>query len=125
MKKHIYFIEDVNSHLDTESKKGAFSHFIYTAVVITESDFVKAKELRTFISNKFWEGSPLKSSKIEINKRLQIIETYKNVDFEVFNLIIDKGKIKNKHLENKTVFHKVLKIIFGYLNKYLISLALN
>lgn len=51
--KHIYFVEYVNSHLDTESKKGIFSHFIYKAVVINESDLVKAKELRTFISNKF------------------------------------------------------------------------
>ena len=37
-KAYIYFDEYGNSHLDTESKNGTFSHFIYTAVVINEND---------------------------------------------------------------------------------------
>ena len=110
--KHIYFVEYVNSHLDTESKKGIFSHFIYKAVVINESDLVKAKELRTFISNKFWQGSLLESSKIDISKRLQIVETFKGVAFAVFSLIINKRKIKNEQSPLKRPWALKILLIF-------------
>ncbi|GGK40415.1 MULTISPECIES: DUF3800 domain-containing protein [Flavobacteriaceae] len=111
-KAYIYFDEFGNSHLDTESKKGTFSHFIYTAVVINENDLNKAKELRTFISNKYRQGSPLKSSKLDINKRLNIIEEFSSIDFGIFSFIIDKRKIDNKNLEDKTVFYKFFQRLF-------------
>jgi hypothetical protein len=119
-KAYIYFDEYGNSHLDTESKKGTFSHFIYTAVVINENDLDKAKELRAFVSKKFRQGSPLKSSKLEINKRLQIIDTFKGIDFGVFSLIIDKRKIENENLEDKTVFYKFFQRLFltQFVEKY-------
>lgn len=119
-KAYIYFDEFGNTHLDTEAKNGTFSHFIYTAVVIDEKDIQKAKDLRLEISNKFRQGSPLKSSKINIEKRLKIISEFKKADFGVFSLVIDKRKIDNKNLEDKTVFYKFFQRLFltQFVEKY-------
>lgn len=119
-KAYIYFDEFGNSHLDTDSKCGTFSHFIYTAVVINEKDLQKAKDLRQEISNKFRQGSPLKSSKLNIDKRLKMISEFKKNDFGVFSLIIDKRKIDNKNLEDKTVFYKFFQRLFltQFVEKY-------
>lgn len=119
-KAYIYFDEYGNSFLDTESKLGTPSHFIYTAVVIDEKDIEKAKILRQEISNKYRQGSPLKSSKLKIEKRLNIITEFKNLDFGIFSLVIDKRKIDNKNLEDKTVFYKFFQRIFltQFVEKY-------
>jgi len=111
-KAYIYFDEFGNAFLDTESKLSTPSHFIYTAVVIDEKDIEKAKDLRQSISNQFRQGSPIKSSKLNIEKRLKIISEFKKIDFGVFSLVIDKRKIDNKNLEDKTVFYKFFQRIF-------------
>lgn len=111
-KAYIYFDEFGNPFLDTETKLGTPSHFIYTAVVIDEKDIEKAKELRKSISNKYRQGSPLKSSKLNIEKRLKIISEFKKADFGIFSLVIDKRKIDNKNLEDKTVFYKFFQRLF-------------
>lgn len=119
-KAYIYFDEYGNSFLDTESKKGTFSHFIYTAVVIDEKNINKAKELRKLISDKYRQGSPLKSNKIKIDKRLKIISEFNKTDYGIFSLVIDKRKIENKNLENKTVFYKFFQRLFltQFVEKY-------
>ncbi len=111
-KAYIYFDEFGNSHLDTESKKGTFSHFIYTAVVIDEKDIHKTTDLRKKISQKYRQGSPLKSSKLSIYNRLEIISEFKEMDFGIFSLVVDKRKIDNINLEDKTVFYKFFQRLF-------------
>jgi hypothetical protein len=119
-KAYIYFDEFGNSHLDTESKAGTFSHFIYTAVVINEDNLDKARVIRENISQKYRQGSPLKSSKINITKRLKIIEEFNELDYGVFSLIIDKRKIDNKNLEDKQTFYKFFQRLFlkQFVNRY-------
>ncbi len=119
-KAYIYFDEFGNPHLDTESKAGTFSHFIYTAVVIDEKDLKKAKDLRTEISNKFRQGSPLKSNKLPLEKRIRMITQFKEVSFGIYSLVIDKRKIENKNLEDKTVFYKFFQRLFltQFVEKY-------
>lgn len=111
-KAYIYFDEFGNSFLDTESKAGTPSHFIYTAVVIDEKDINKVKELRSHISKKYRQGSPLKSSKTTIDNRLKIISEFNQTDFGIFSLVVDKRKINNENLTDKTVFYKFFQRLF-------------
>ncbi|MBA6315675.1 DUF3800 domain-containing protein [Cellulophaga baltica] len=119
-KAFIYFDEFGNSHLDTGSKKGTFSHFIYTAFVIDGNDLEKTKEIRDELSKKYRQGSPLKSSKVNIENRLAIISKIKEVPYAIFSLVIDKRKIENKNLEDKTVFYKFFQRLFltQFVEKY-------
>ena len=119
-KAYIYFDEFGNPFLDTETKLGTFSHFIYTAVVIDEKDIEKARELRQRISNEYRQGSPLKSNKLKLEKRLKIISEFKKADFGIFSLVIDKRKIDNENLEDKTVFYKFFQRLFltQFVEKY-------
>ncbi|MDT0678789.1 DUF3800 domain-containing protein [Autumnicola musiva] len=111
-KAYIYFDEFGNPFLDTETKAGTPSHFIYTAVVIDESNLEKAKEIRQELSDKFRQGSPIKSVKVKIKNRLKMISEFKKMDFGIFSLVVDKRKIDNENLEDKTVFYKFFQRLF-------------
>lgn len=111
-KAYIYFDEFGNPFLDTETKLGTPSHFIYTAVVINESNLEKAKAIRKELSDKYRQGSPLKSNKIKTIDRLKMITEFKKMDFGIFSLVVDKRKIDNEYLEDKTVFYKFFQRLF-------------
>ncbi|MDA8956433.1 DUF3800 domain-containing protein [Flavobacteriales bacterium] len=120
-KAYIYFDEYGNTHLDTESKSGTFSHFIYTAIVIDENNLEKAIDIRQKVSDNYRQGSPLKSSKkLPIDKRLKMITEFNELDFGIFSLVIDKRKIDNKNLEDKKTFIKFFQRLFlkQFVNRY-------
>lgn len=119
-KAYIYFDEFGNAFLDTESKIGTPSHFIYTAIVVDEKDIDKVRNLRKEISNEFRQGSPIKSNRIKIENRLKIIDKFKNADFGIFSFVVDKRKIDNENLKDKTIFYKFFQRLFltQFIEKY-------
>ena len=117
-KAKIYIDEFGNTHLDLV-KKGTFSHFVYTAVIISEDQEVKARELRKIICHKFRLGPNIKSKNIGDNKhfqkRLDILKfIVENLNFTIDTLIIDKSKIDNEKggLKYKRVFYKYFQKLF-------------
>lgn len=109
MKKVYVFIDEFgNSHLDL-SKSGTFSHFIYTAVAISEEDLEKANQLRDFISKKYFQSRPIKSSSIPndekgFKKRLEVLAEFKKLNFLIFSLVVNKSKSKSDGLSQKNHF---------------------
>ena len=117
-KVYIYFDEFGNTHLETE-REGSFSHFVYCAFMITESNLNKARVLRDKISEKYFQGSDIKSNNISnnnkgINKRINILKDLRQLDFIIYVLVINKSEIIGEGLKQKDVFIK-------YFQKLLIS----
>lgn len=117
-KAKIYIDEFGNTHLDL-SKKGTFSHFVYTSVIISEDQEEKARELRKEICHKFRLGPNIKSNNLGDKKyfkrRLDILKyLVENLDFTIDTLIIDKSKIDNEKggLMHKQVFYKYFQKLF-------------
>lgn len=112
---NIYIDEFGNSHLDL-SKKGTFSHFVYTSVVLPTSDAHKANELRESICKNFKLGPNIKSSNIKdkhFYKRLNILtELVTKLDFSIDVLVIDKSKIDSEGLKQKRTFYKYFQSLF-------------
>jgi hypothetical protein len=94
------------------------THFIYSAIVIKESNIKKALKVRDDISNLFFKGQILKSSsKVLRNEdiRLKVLDyLIKNLNFVVYLMVIDKEKLdKGKGgLRFKEVFYKYFQKIF-------------
>ncbi|WP_158285115.1 DUF3800 domain-containing protein [Arenibacter aquaticus] len=117
-KAKIYIDEFGNTHLDL-SKKGTFSHFVYTAVIISEDQEEKARKIRKEICCKFRLGSNIKSKNLGdkkyFQKRLDILKyLIENLDFTIDVLIIDKSRIDNEKggLKHKQVFYKYFQKLF-------------
>ena len=104
-----------NTHLDL-SKGGTFSHFIYTSVIIKDTDTEKAYTLITEICRKYKLGTELKSSNIKgkaFHKRKNIlIELLEKLDFIVDIMVIDKSKISSNGLKTKQIFYKYFQSLF-------------
>lgn len=119
----IFIDEFGNTHLDL-SKKGTFSHFIYTSVIIKDSDTAKARKVLTEICSKFKLGENLKSSNIKtknFKKRKDILlELLEKLDFVVDVMVIDKSKISSDGLRIKRIFYKYFQSLFveKYNNRY-------
>ena len=94
------------------------THFIYTAIVIKESNLENALKVRDDISNKFCQGQIIKSSSKplrNIENRINAIEYLtSNLNFIVYAFVIDKEKLsKDKGgLRFKEVFYKYFQKIF-------------
>lgn len=116
-KVFIYGDEFGTSTLKTNDVKN-ITHFIYTAIVIKESNLENALKVRNHISNTFFQGQIIKSSsKIlrNIENRINAIEYLtSNLNFIVYAFVIDKEKLsKDKGgLRFKEVFCKYFQKIF-------------
>ena len=116
-KVFIYGDEFGTSTLKTNDVKN-ITHFIYTAIVIKESNLENALKVRNHISNTFFQGQIIKSSsKIlrNIENRINAIEYLtSNLNFIVYAFVIDKEKLsKDKGgLRFKEVFYKYFQKIF-------------
>jgi len=104
-----------NAHLDL-SKNGTFSHFIYTSVIIKDSDSEKALKILKEICSKYRLGSDLKSSNIKskfFKRRKDIlIDLIEKLDFVVDIMVIDKSQINSQGLGIKKVFYKYFQSLF-------------
>ena len=94
------------------------THFIYSAIVIKESNIHKALKVREDLSNLFFKGQILKSSsKVLRNEeiRLKVLDyLIKHLNFVVYVMVIDKEKLDNEKggLRFKEVFYKYFQKIF-------------
>lgn len=94
------------------------THFIYSAIVIKESNIEKALIIRNELSNLFFKGHILKSSsKVLKNEetRIKVLDyLINNLNFVVYLLVIDKEKLNDKKggLRFKEVFYKYFQKIF-------------
>ncbi len=95
------------------------THFVYTAIVIKESQLQKALKVRDEISEKFFKGNVLKSNSKLLNRkkgtRLEVLDyLIKNLNFIVYLLVIDKAKLDKEKggLRFKEVFYKYFQKIF-------------
>lgn len=119
----IFIDEFGNTHLDL-SKKGTFSHFIYTSVIIKDTDIDKARKLLKEICIKYRLGENLKSSNIKnknFKKRKDILmEFLEKLDFVVDVMVVDKSKLFGDGLKIKKTFYKYFQSLFieKYNNKY-------
>ncbi len=123
---NVYIDEFGNAHLNL-SKAGTFSHFVYTAIVIKRENIQEAYKLRYEISKKFLQGHPIKSSSRALSnddrgfqKRLNILQYLRSLDFIIFSLVIDKKKIDGDGLKYKDVFYKYFNKVFlkGFVKTY-------
>jgi len=94
------------------------THFIYSAIVIKESNIHQALKVRKDLSNLFFKGQILKSSsKVLRNEetRLKVLDyLIKHLKFVVYVMVIDKEKLHKEKggLRFKEVFYKYFQKIF-------------
>ncbi|SMO41963.1 Protein of unknown function [Chryseobacterium rhizoplanae] len=111
----IFIDEFGNAHLDL-SKEGTFSHFIYTSVIIKDTDIEKARKVLKDICIKYRLGENLKSSNIKnknFKKRKDIlIEFVERLDFVIDIMVVDKSKLFGEGLKIKRTFYKYFQSLF-------------
>lgn len=94
------------------------THFVYSAIVIKESQLESARRVRQDISKKFFKGNVLKSSSKILKKeglRLKVLDyLVSNLNFIVYTLVIDKSQLDKEKggLRFKEIFYKYFQKIF-------------
>lgn len=111
----IFIDEFGNAHPDL-SKKGAFSHFIYTSVIIKDPDTEKARKILNEIGIKYKLGDDIQSRNIKnknFKKRKEILlELIEKLDFVVDVMVVDKSKLSGDGLKIKKTFYKYFQSLF-------------
>lgn len=99
------------------------THFVYSAIVIKESNIEKARKVRDEISNIFLFNKKIKSSSKALKddvRRLDILKYLTaNLNFTIYLLVIDKSELSKEvgGLRFKEVFYKYFqKIFIGLIN---------
>lgn len=100
------------------------THFVYSAIIIKESNLEKARGIRDEISNTFLSGNKIKSSSRALRnndkKRLDILtHLVNNLDFTIHILVINKDELSKEEggLRFKEIFYKYFqKIFIGLIN---------
>jgi hypothetical protein len=116
-KVYVFGDEFGTSTLDKNDVKN-ISHFVYSAIVIKESNIEKAREVRNQISKKFLFGEKIKSSSKALKndkRRLDILKYLTtNLNFTIYILVIDKNELSKETggLRFKEVFYKYFQKIF-------------
>jgi hypothetical protein len=115
-KVYIYGDEFGTSSMNL-SAKNEISHFVYSAIVVTESNLQQAYKVRDEISKRFFHGQIIKSkskSIRDISKRMNALQYLSsNLDFKIYTVVVDKSKIKGEGLKYKEVFYKYFQKIFA------------
>ncbi|WP_026461211.1 DUF3800 domain-containing protein [Adhaeribacter aquaticus] len=113
---HIYLDEFGNTSLNLE-KAGTFSHFVLTALLIDESKLEQVRDLPKEISRRYFKRHPIRSSRITndesgFQKRLDILQELRRLDFLILSLVINKSKVTGEGLNQSDVFYKYFNRIF-------------
>ncbi|MGB5981423.1 MAG: DUF3800 domain-containing protein [Nonlabens sp.] len=115
-KVYIYGDEFGTSSMNLQAENEV-SHFVYSAIVVSEKNLRKAYEVRDHISNNYFQGQRIRSKSramSKIKKRLKALEYLSNnLDFKIYTVVVDKSKIKSKGLQIKEVFYKYFQKIFA------------
>jgi hypothetical protein len=113
---HLFLAEFGNSSLKMD-RVGAFSHFVLTAVLIEEAKLAQARELQADISQRYFQGHPIQSSRIPDDElgfqmRLDMLQELRQLDFLVLSLVINKSKVIGEGLAQQDIFYKYFNRIF-------------
>jgi hypothetical protein len=113
---HIFIDEFGNTRLNLD-QEGAFSHFVLSAVLIDETKLGQARELQSNISQRYFQGQPLQSSRIANDEsgfqlRIDILKELRQLDFLVLSLVINKSKVRGAGLDHEAIFYKYFNRIF-------------
>lgn len=115
-KVYIYGDEFGTSSMNLQAQNEV-SHFVYSAIVVSESNLIKAYEVRDYISKNFFQGQKIRSKSRaikKIDKRLKALQYLSNnLDFKIYTVVVDKSKIESKGLQIKEVFYKYFQKIFA------------
>ncbi|NRB58322.1 MAG: DUF3800 domain-containing protein [Winogradskyella sp.] len=116
-KVYIFGDEFGTSTLNKNDVKN-ITHFVYSAIVVKESNLNQARKVQKKISKDFFYGHPIKSSSRVLKsekKRIEILEyLIKNLNFIIYLLVVDKEKLSKDTggLRFKEVFYKYFRGIF-------------
>lgn len=122
-KVYIFGDEFGTSALNNNDIKN-ITHFVYSAIIIKESNLDKARKVRDEISNKYLSGHRIKSNSKALRnndrKRIEILSYLAdNLDFTIHILVINKDELSKEKggLRYKEVFYKYFqKIFIGLIN---------
>lgn len=123
MEKVYVFGDEFGTSTLKENDLKNITHFVYSAVVIKESNIERARKVRDEISNIFLFGNKIKSSSKALKddkRRLDILKHLTaNLNFTIYLLVIDKNELSKEvgGLRFKEVFYKYFqKIFIGLIN---------
>lgn len=123
MEKVYIFGDEFGTSTLEENDVKNITHFVYSAVVIKESNIEKARKVRDEISEIFLFGNKIKSSSKALRddeRRLKILKYLtENLNFTIHILVIDKNELSKEigGLRFKNVFYKYFQKIFvGLIN---------
>lgn len=122
---HVFIDEYGSPSLEIE-KDGVTPYFIYTGVVIEQSNLGLAAEIHNQIVNSYFGGTHIKSSNIPNNdkghvKRIKILSDLAKLNHYVVALVVDKSKINNNGgLAYRESFYKFFNNLFSthFFEKY-------
>lgn len=123
MEKVYIFGDEFGTSTLEENDVKNITHFVYSAVVIKESNIEKARKIRDEISEIFLFGNKIKSSSKALKddeRRLKALKYLTdNLNFTIHILVIDKYELSKEKggLRFKEVFYKYFqKIFIGLIN---------
>lgn len=123
MEKVYVFGDEFGTSTLKENDLKNITHFVYSAVVIKESNIERARKVRDEISNIFLFGNKIKSSSKALKddkRRLDILKHLTaNLNFTIYLFVIDKNELSKEvgGLRFKEVFYKYFqKIFIGLIN---------
>ncbi len=132
-KAHI-FIDEFGTNVYLPNHNTTTSHFVYTSIIISDSNLSQARELREKLSKKYKQGSVLSSKTFDkkdknnsLQKRIDFLrELTQNLDFTIDVLVIDKSKITSDNIRKKEVFYRYFQNLFvGKYNERYESFEIN
>jgi len=104
------FIDESGNYGFGFDKQGVSKNFIVTAVIIEKDDRIRLEKEFEEIRFKHFQNGEMKSSNIKsFNRRKRILEDFKDKEFHIYTLIVDKMKLnKDGGLGFKKSFMKYL-----------------
>lgn len=118
MEKVYVFCDEFGTSTLKQNDRKNITKFVYSAIIIRESQLENANRVRNEISNQFLQNNPIKSSSKRLqndNVRLNCLNyLFENLNFITFYLIVDKEKLSQDigGLRFKEVFYKYFQKIF-------------
>jgi len=94
-----------NNSFDFENQG---SHFIIASVIIKSENYAGIKIKLEEIRKKYFQTGEIKSQKVKgnYNRRLLILNELKELDFNIYAVIIDKRKLYGEGFKHKKSFYK-------------------
>lgn len=107
---HIAFLSEWGNNLLDFTKKPATTHFIVTAIILSNENRIEAERIFEAVQRKYFQGNE-KDPDLAGNdhtRRLEILDDLIEAPFQVFSLVVDKRQVSGQGLRYKGSFYKFL-----------------